>query len=235
MPRTSRKKRNSHKGSRKRRSNRKRSSKTMTNLMTPGKISANYDPLDLLSMGNPNKKMNLLSNNMGMSKMGLINPLVMPFTTPGILQRKVIFTPTGPEISKINMPNSNSQLPGSGLFTPSLGMTPYTLPSNTEKLEGTSIIGGGGDGSEDLDTMSYLYMNNPSGFMSGLRPTGLVSTFLEQDPYYQFAKQYQHKDEAPLVFDKDHGRPSEALNVSAPGHQNAIPDRLAVASSIDLM
>lgn len=241
MPRTSRKKRGSRKGSRKRRS-RRGSRKSMTNLMPPqaGKMPQTYDPLGLLSMGNPSKKMNLLSSNAGlnMPKMGmgssLINPLVMPYTMPGIIQRKVIYTPTGPNVANINMPSSSSQSPGAGLFTPTLG-APYYTPSESIEESATGVIKGGGNGSEDLDTMSYLYMNNPSGFMSGLRPTGFLSTFLQQDPYYQFSRQYQHKDEAPLVFDKDHGRPGEALNVSAPGHQNAIPDRLAVASSVDLM
>lgn len=233
MPRTSRKKRGSRKGSKKRGS-RKGSRKSMNTLMTPGKMPENYDPLGLLSMGDPSKQMKLLAPNMGLGmpglKSGLINPLVMPYTMPGIMQRKVIFTPTGPQLNNISVPDSSSQKYGAGLFTP-------TLPENTsyssEIVEGNVISGG--DGSEDLDTLSYLYMNNPAGFMSGLRPTGFLSTFLQQNPYYQFAKQYQHKDEAPLVFNQDHGRSGEALNVSAPGHQNAIPDRLAVAKHFDLM
>ena len=239
MPRTSTKKRSSRKGSRKRR---RGSKKTMTSIMPPGKMPQNYDPLGLLSMGDPSKQMNLLSSNSPMNmnmnmKMrmnpSLINPLVMPFTTPGIIQRKAIFTPTGPNLTNITLPTSTSQAPGSGLFTPTLGSPLFNNPSNSEEESATIMTGG--DGSEDLDTMSYMFMSNPGGFMNGLRPTGFLSTFLQHDPYYQFARQFQHKDEAPLVFDKDHGRPGEALNVSAPGHQNAIPDRLAVASSVDLM
>ena len=225
---TSRKKRGSRRGSR---------SKvvSMNNLMSPGKSSDTYDPLNLLQIGDPTKKFkgNMMSGMMpgmmpgmmsgmmsGMTP-GMMNPINMPLMMPGIMQSSSIFTPTGPDPVDIKFPE---QAMGQGLFTP-------TLTNDQMFQSGGSIMG---IGNEDLDAMAFMYMQNPKAFLQTMQPAGLMSTFLEQYPYYKFAANYRHKDEADLVINKDGQRPNKALHVTAPGHNNAIPDRLAVATGINL-
>lgn len=212
MPRTSRNKRGSKKHSRKSsKKSSKRSSKTisMSDLIPSGKLSDTYDPLNLLEFRN-----NRFNH--------LINPISMPLMMPGIIQRKAIFTPTGPGPIDLKFPE---QQMAQYLFTPSIN-------NQQQMIGGQQSITG--SGAEDLDALSAIYMQNPMAFMQTMQPAGLMSTFLEQYPYYKFASNFKHPDEADLVINKDSQRPNEVLNVSAPGNNDAIPNRLAIATPIDL-
>jgi hypothetical protein len=193
----------------------------MNNTMILPKQSSTYDPLNLLQIGDPRKNMNI----------PLINPISMPLMMPGIMQRTAIFTPTGP--NPIEFKGLPQQEMGQGLFTPTLPKGQF-IPQ---------LIGGdhkhnmntfGGNGSEDLDTLSYMYMVNPEAFIKTMQPAGILSTFLQENPYYKFATNFRHKDEADLVINQDSQRPGQALHVNAPGNNDAIPNRLAVASKVDL-